>query len=844
MPTLSTANLEHLLAVWAKEPTIAENVVEWRTEPERTARFVDLPSDLHPVLSGYLQQAGIRKLYSHQGECWEQACQGQNVVVVTGTASGKTLCYNLPVIDLAMRDPSARALYLFPTKALTQDQLKGLREASAFISDATGKPGLAASIYDGDTPQSERPAIRQKAHLVLSNPDMLHTGILPHHTLWAEFFRNLRFIIIDEIHVYRGVFGSHVANLLRRLRRVAQFYGSSPQFILTSATIANPAVLAERLIEAPVSIIDLDGSPRGRRHFLLYNPPIINQDLGLRASASSESIRLVSDLLDQNVQSLLFCRARRSVEILLKHLHDHRSDEQAALRSYRSGYLPRERREIENALREGRARAVVATNALELGIDVGGMDAVLLVGYPGTIASTRQQAGRAGRKLGDALAILVASANPLDQYLMQHPEYIFERSPEQALINPDNLLILLQHLRCAAFELPFRPKEGFGSLPRETLKSFLDFMSQTGELHASNQSYFWMADQYPADSVSLRSSSPLPVTLQMEGFDGNRVIGQVDRESALWMVHPQAIYLHGGQMYEVTELDLENNVAHLHPVEVDYYTDPRKQVEIEKISLMREADVPGGKIHFGEVMVTTQVKGYRRLKWFTNENLGEGSLDLPSTQLRTTGYWLQISEQAVDQLREAGSWTNDPNDYGPNWTLQRRLALMRDKRTCQICGSVEKERPFHIHHKTPFRSFVSYQVANQLENLVTLCPNCHKQAELNVKMRSGLAGLAYVLHNLAPLSLMCDASDLGSQADPLSPLVEKQPAVVLYDMIPAGIGLADTIYDLHADLLSRAMDRVSHCTCQSGCPSCVGPAGPDGAGGKEATLALLSLLNP
>lgn len=843
MTSTSLTSLDHLLKTWSREPTIAGNVVEWHTDPARPAELEDLPWDLHPSLKAFLREKDIRGVYTHQAQSWKSIRQGHHAVIVTGTASGKTLCYNLPVLNHALQDPDARALFLFPTKALTQDQFQGLREESRFLADALAASFPGPAVYDGDTPTADRPGIRQKARMVLTNPDMLHTGILPHHTLWAEFFRNLRFVIIDEIHVYRGVFGSHVANVLRRLKRVAHFYGASLQFILTSATIGNPGALAERLIEEPVSVIDHDGSPRGLRHFLLYNPPLVNQELGIRASASSEIIRLVNDLLDQEVQSLLFARARRTVELMLRNLINQRGDhENGTLRSYRSGYLPRERREIEFALRTGQARAVVATNALELGIDIGGMDAVLLVGYPGTIASTRQQAGRAGRKQGSALAVLVASANPLDQYLMQHPEFIFERSPEQALINPDNLLILLQHLRCAAFELPFKPGEGFGRLPRATLDSFLDFMTQTGELHASNDSFYWMADRYPADAVSLRSSSPMKFALQSDGPVGPAVIGDVDYESAMWMVHPQAIYLHAGQTYEVDSLDLEQKVAHLRHVDVDYYTEPKRQVEIEKISVMNESDTTGGSISFGEILVTTTVVGFRRLKWYTNENLGDGELELPPTQLRTTGYWLTLSDQTVDSLRSAGSWNNDPNQYGPNWPMQRKLALLRDSRTCQVCGLVESNTPFHVHHKVPFRNFTTYSLANQLDNLVTLCPTCHHQAETSVKMKSGLSGLAYVLHNLAPLFLMCDVGDLGSQSDPLSPLADKKPAVVLYDMVPAGIGLAETLFDLHHELMHRAHELVAACPCPTGCPSCVGPAGPNGIGGKEETLALLNCL--
>lgn len=838
---ISSNPSNQLIKIWSREPTVSANVVDWHVDPERAAQYAAFPRGLHPALQHYLSGQGINQLYLHQVDAWEASQNGDHVVVVTGTASGKTLCYNLPILNQVMANPEYRALYLFPTKALTQDQFHGLED----IAQSLGSEGknIRPAIYDGDTPSDHRPAIRSNARLVLSNPDMLHTGILPHHTRWADFFRNLRFVVIDEIHVYRGVFGSHIANLIRRLMRVAAFYGAHPQFFMTSATIANPGQLAERLIEQPVTVIDRDGSPRGKRHFLLYNPPIINEDLGLRASSMTESIRLTGDLLDMNVQTLLFCRARRTVEMMLKYLQQARADTSSAMRSYRSGYLPTERRDIEHSLRQGTARAVVATNALELGIDIGGMDAVILVGYPGSIASTRQQAGRAGRKQGSSLAVLVASSFPLDQFLMQHPEFIFDRSPEQALINPDNLLILLQHLRCAAFELPFKRGELFGRLDPALLQSILELLVQSGDIHASGDKFFWMADSYPASSVSLRSSSPNSVVLQIARDNGNpQIIGQVDYESALWMVHPQAIYLHSGNMYEVQNLDLENNTAQIKPVEVDYYTEPRKKVEIEKLSLIRQSEVTGGMRNYGELMVTTQVTGYRRIRWYSNENLGEADLDLPATQLRTTGYWLTLSPQTVDALREAGLWNSDPNDYGPNWQHIRKLVLQRDHYTCQSCGATERDQPFHVHHKIPLRSFTSNELANQLSNLTTLCPPCHRRAELSVSIRNGLAGLTYVLQNLAPLFLMCDISDLGASYDPLSPLADKQPTVVIYDLVPGGIGLSESLYDIHDDLVRRAYELVTHCGCKNGCPSCIGPAGINGVGGKDETIALLSAL--
>jgi DEAD/DEAH box helicase domain-containing protein len=455
-----------LLSRWRADPSVADNITAWEQLPARSAEWADLPEELHPTLRQKLQKGAFHRLYSHQLRAWQVVCSGSHLAVVTGTASGKTLCYNLPILDRLLRDPAARALYLFPTKALAQDQLASLGELDI--------EKIAAAIYDGDTPSQARRSIRRNARLVLSNPDMLHTGILPHHTNWADFFRNLQFVVIDEMHVYRGIFGSHVANVLRRLRRIARFYGANPQFILTSATIANPQELAEKLVEAQLEIIDQDGASRGAKSFLIYNPPVINPELGLRRSAMQESVRLADDMLAYRLQTVIFGRSRRGVELMLTYLRQQSAadrgwgsvpKDETEVRGYRGGYLPGQRRQIEHGLRTGQVRAVVATNALELGIDIGAMGAALLVGYPGSIAATWQQAGRAGRGDELSLAVLVATADPLDQFLARHPEYLFHRTPEQGLINPDNLLILLNHLRCAAFELPFQADEPFGSLP-------------------------------------------------------------------------------------------------------------------------------------------------------------------------------------------------------------------------------------------------------------------------------------------------------------------------------------------------------------------------------------------
>jgi DEAD/DEAH box helicase domain-containing protein len=528
--------------------------------------------------------------------------------------------------------------------------------------------------------------------------------------------------------------------------------------------------------------------------------------------------------------------------LLLRQLQEQQPAHAQRTHGYRSGYMPQERRNIERGLRQGDTLAVVATNALELGIDIGGMGAIVLVGYPGTIASTRQEIGRAGRRDEDGLAVMVASPSPIDQYLMRHPEYLFDLSPEKALINPNNLLILLEHVRCAAFELPFRKDEPFEGVTAELLKGLLDFLEQNGELHSSNDRYYWLADQYPANNVSLRSTSGSPFVLQALVLGRRIVIGEVDQESAMWMVHPQAIYLHEGESYQVQELDFEQSIAQMVPVEVDYYTSPHRHIDIEKIKVLMEKEITGGHAYYGEILVTLQVTGYRKIQWGTQQTLGEFPLDLPVTQLRTTAYWMTISESTIELLQSHGLWKNGPNDYGPDWTLQKKLTRMRDHFTCQVCGAVETDQAHHVHHKVPFKLFTNYEQANRLENLTTLCPSCHRKAELVIKIRSSLSGLSYVLQNLAPLFLMCDVKDLGVYFDPQAPLGDKNPTVAIYDQIPAGIGLSEEVYHMHDSLMQRALELIQTCECLDGCPSCVGPAGENGIGGKEENIPFFNVL--
>lgn len=868
--------LQRLLDRWRSDPTVQENITSWQVIPARDAKVTALPENTHPALQRAIASRGIRTLYTHQARTWELVRAGENVAVVTGTASGKTYCYNLPVLNALLEDQQAHSLYLYPTKALAHDQLhdlRGLLAALGGVTDLSKKiisnvgyakfktrpagsslPPITVAAYDGDTPPADRPAIRDYARIVLTNPDMLHTGILPHHTRWEAFFRDLRFVVIDEMHTYRGVFGSHVANVIRRLKRIARHYGSNPQFILTSATIANPLEFAQKLVEVPLTLITEDGSARGVRNFLIYNPPILDPDLGLRRSAFLETVRLAEDLFDDQIQSIIFGQSRRAVELILTYLRERIASSSSynanrdgpgidkILRGYRSGYLPETRREIERGLREETVRTVVATNALELGIDIGQMTASVLVSYPGTIASTWQQAGRAGRGERESLTVLIASPNPRDQFLARHPEYLFDRSPERALVNPDNLLILLSHLQCACFELPFGPNEVFGNLTADDFQELVDFLEMEGIVHRSNDRVFWMSENYPADQVPLRTASPKRVLLQINRGEKPATIGEVDFESAPWMVHPEAVYLHETETYIVESLDLDRGVAELVQASVDYYTVPTIDTKVQLVNLIEVQDVAGGTKFHGEITVTNRVKGYRRRRWVTHETVGSGELDLSPSILTTAGYWIGISPAAVTQLRDSGLWLNDPNRYGSGWLRTRELVRARDNYRCQVCGIGEQGQAHHVHHKQPFREFDSPEDANQLSNLITVCPSCHQKIEQAARMRSGLAGLAYVLGNLAPFYLMCDSRDLGVFSDPKAELVDGGPAVVLFETIPSGIGFSATLFEIHEELISGAYDLVVNCSCTDGCPSCVGAAGESGAGGKDATLAILEIL--
>jgi DEAD/DEAH box helicase domain-containing protein len=704
------------------------------------------------------------------------------------------------------------------------------------------------NVYDGDTPRSRRTQIRQAGGILITNPDMLHAGMLPFHPTWRGLLSNLDFVVLDEIHVYRGVFGSHVANVLRRLRRLCHFYGSDPQLICCSATIANPKEHAERLLESSFTLVDdrLDGSPRGEKQFILYNPPIIDEELGLRASTVLSAKDAAATFLGHNIQTIVFARARQTVELLLGYLRDelvYAGASPELVAGYRGGYLPLERRDIEQGIRQGRVRGVVATNALELGIDIGELDAAVLTGYPGSIASTWQQAGRAGRRAALSAAMLIAGNNALDQYICAHPRYLFGRSPERALTNPNNLPIMVKHLLCAAYELPFGQEEAYGAygppLP------LLAALAEEGLLHETRGQYHWLGEGTPAGRVSLRTSGDDTVVIQDTSGATPLTIGEADLESVPLLLYEGAVYTHQAQTYLVEELDWDGRIASVRPVEVDYYTRASIGSTIRHLAAEEERSAGGLLVAHGDVLVITQATGYRKIRRYTQETLGYGDITLPEVRLDTTGYWLIFSTALTRELQEQGILL-PPNDYGPNWQVQRRLALERDGTRCRTCGATGEV--LHVHHIRPFREYgylrgqnENYRLANQLENLVTLCPSCHRRAEAGQQTRSALGGLGYVLRNLAPLFLMCDPGDIQVSAEALSPLT-KAPTVVVYERVAAGVGFSRQLYALHDELLAAALELVTDCQCRSGCPACVGPPGEIGPDTKGVTRVLLRSL--
>jgi DEAD/DEAH box helicase domain-containing protein len=781
-------NLEQLLETWRADPQRRRNIVHWHTQEAVEAEYAPLPPGLDPRLVAALEEQGLHRLYSHQAAAFESVAAGNHTCIVTPTASGKTLCYTLPVLNAILQDDGARALYLFPTKALAQDQSAVLRRFSDSITSAEGaakkrqsplgsteeapEASIKAHTYDGDTPATARKLIRTAGHVVITNPDMLHSGILPHHTKWVRLFESLRYVVIDELHGYRGVFGSHVANVIRRLRRICQFYGSDPIFILCSATIANPGELAERVIGAPggVTTIERNGAPRGRREFIFYNPPIVNPELGIRRSALLEAAGVAGDLIRNRVHTIVFARTRTTAEVLLTYLRESLPpgrDRETTVRGYRGGYLPNQRRQIEAGLRDGAITGVVSTNALELGVDIGSLDACVMTGYPGTVASTWQQAGRAGRRQEVAAAILVGSSNPLDQFIMGHPEYFFERAPEHGLINPDNLLILLSHLKCAAFELPFDTRETadaplFGTAEAGTVLAALQMLGEDGVVQDVDEVWHWTDQAYPAEEISLRTAARDNVVIIDETERARpRVIGEVDQFSAPMLVHTEAIYFHEGRQFHVDRYDLDEQKAYVHAVNVDYYTDADIAVRIQVLEQFSPEPIGGPRGH-GEVLVGALPTKYKKIKLHTHENVGWGEIHLPESQLHTGAYWLCLPHALTDRMQVA-------------------------------------------------------------------------------ELQGALVGLTNLLAVVAPLYLMCDPRDIGVHAEVKSPFTGRG-TVTIFDKIPGGIGFSQKLYDTHETLIEAAHDLIVACPCVSGCPSCAGPAVEIGARGKRLVLGILKLL--
>ncbi len=757
--------------------------------PAREAQFAAIPSWAAPELAAVYRAKGVSQLYTHQSSAVEHVHAGKNAVVVTPTASGKTLCYNLPVLNAILENADTRALYLFPTKALAQDQLAELHDLATRLNDRFG-----VFTYDGDTPGDARKAIRERGHIVLTNPDMLHTGILPHHTKWMRLFENLRYIVLDELHTYRGVFGSHLANVLRRLRRIARFYGSDPIFICCSATIANPGELASRLIEDEVEVVDENGAPSAEKVFVFYNPPVVNRNLGIRRSYLNEATRVAKELLSRNLQTIVFANSRLHTEVMLTYLRQafpSSPGRSEPIRGYRGGYLPGERRDIERGLRDGKIRGVVSTNALEFGIDIGSLDATVLAGYPGSIASTWQRAGRAGRRTGTSCAVMVASSSPLDQFIVQHPEYFFGRSPEHAYVQPDNLEILVNHLKCAAFELPLDPAERFGDVD---LPALCERLAQAGFLHKSGGNYHWIQEAYPANAVSLRSvTSDNFVIIDITGNErdesaGPEVIGEVDFASALTTVHPKAIYIHEGQQFHVERLDFAERKVYVKRVNVDYFTDAIRytQVRVLEIADSHSSSGPSERAH-GDVLVRSQVVGFKKIKFFTNENLGAGKLELPENEMHTTAFWLTLRRELVASLPFSVS-DRQGGMFGLLHALESiaTLLLMCDRRDL---GAAIGERP----------------------------PNPGIEAEWEQVPEA--------------------AVDLTESKEFF------EPNLYLYDAYPGGIGFSEPLYRAANLLLQRTHELISACPCEKGCPSCVGPVGECHEHAKEAALEILRRLN-
>ncbi len=767
-------------------PSTGPCITATRHFPARPPVLVPFPASLDPRIGDALRARGIGELYSHQARAWDLIAKGQNVVVVTPTASGKTLCYNLPALQALVHQPDARILYLFPTKALAQDQLAELEELARQL------PEMRMFTYDGDTPQDARRAVRARANLVLTNPDMLHSGILPHHTKWATLFQNLRYVVIDELHAYRGVFGSHLANVLRRLRRICRHYGSAPQFIMASATIANPGELAAHLIGEAVEEITESGAPTGDKLFACYNPPVVNPELGIRAPYLGEAARLALRFLKAKIATIVFAQSRLATEVLLTAIKSGVADktgDSGIVRGYRGGYLPTRRRAVEKGLREGEVLGVVSTNALELGVDIGHLDVAVLAGYPGGIASLWQQAGRAGRRSGRSAAILVATSAPLDQFMVTHPDYLFGTPPEHARVNPNNPFILVNHLKCAAFELPIGDDERFGELD---VRKFLSALDDEGVLHHAGRHWHWAAETYPADHTSLRTVTTdnflvIDTTARDDKQTKRRqIIAEVDWSSAFATIYPKAIYLVESEPYEVQALHFredEEKVAYVKRVAVDYFTDAVSAKGVWILQRLAEAPPAPYLAEQGEVLVAEKVVGFKKIKMGTLENVGSGEVELPQQEMQTTAAWITV---------------------GPD--LLARVSPSREE---LIDGL--RAVTYLLHHLAP---------------IFLLCD---------------IRDLGSWLGDTTPATSGAVATRESTKRR-LMAAEQFNPTIYLYDSHAGGIGLAEHLFEVLPDLLRRGLETLETCACRDGCPSCVGPVNEVGRRAKSTARALLRAL--
>jgi DEAD/DEAH box helicase domain-containing protein len=788
-PWKSERGVDAVLAKWRASSWVKPCFCADETLAGAEGSYAPYPAYLAPGIVRALRARGVDRLYSHQARAIDAAAMGKHVVIATPTASGKSLCFHLPVLQAQIDDPDSRAIYLFPTKALARDQEAGLREIMA----AAGVP-VGAVVYDGDTPGDARRAARERAGIILTNPDMLHTGILPHHANWARTMQHLRYVVVDELHTYKGVFGSHVANVIRRLLRIARFHGSTPRILAATATIGNPRDHAARMIGVrpeDVELIGESGAPRGQRRFFLFNPPVVNSELGIRASYVKQAVMLAADLVRARVPTIVFGQSRNSVEVMLRYLRDavatrvDRTDAGAGIEAdqimaYRGGYLPEHRRDIERRLRSGEILCVVATNALELGIDIGELDAVVCAAYPGSIAATWQRLGRAGRRGEQSIGVLVASSAPLDQYLAREPAYFLGAPIEEARVDPDNVEILLQHLKCAAFELPFKRGEAFGLLGPEETGDALGFLARHRVLHESGGTFHWAADAYPANEVSLRSIGWDNVVII--DVERDRSIGELDWRAAHTMLHEQAIYQHDGECWQVEKFDYENHKAFVRKVEPDYWTDAMTYVDVsvleeEATGHVERSDWASG---WGEVALVEKVVGYKKIKFYTHENAGYGDVRLPEMQMHTTAFWITVPESACERVPSGRAAAVD-----------------------------------------------------------------------------GLRGVGLALETVATLALMCDPRDLGATLGDAAPDEDGEaglprktrggltpgysPTLFLYEHVPGGTGLAERIWEQRSDLLARALRLIERCPCDGGCPACVGP----GEASRKATAVdLLRIVLP